>query len=188
MSDPAQVSADSNSPVLEGKHTDKKEWARFFARMIDLFLFSLVIEMVLLAIVPDWYESVSALVFSSAIVVFWVVVETFVLLVWGSTPGKIFLKINLRKSDDSSIQFGSAFLRSLRVAWRGLAFGLPLISIFTLLRSCVVLTNDGITSWDRDGGFDVDHKPIGRVRIVLVTIFFLIYFFTVFVLDVFIDL
>ncbi|MBX2881564.1 MAG: RDD family protein [Granulosicoccus sp.] len=187
MSDLAQVSADRQFPVLAGEHIDKKAWARFFARFIDFTLFSLVIEIALLAIVPQWYSSVSDLVLFSGEVVSWILVETLLLLRWGTTPGKKFLKIKLRKSDDSALQFGSTFLRSMRVAWRGLALGLPLIYILALLRSCLVLRSDGITSWDKDGGYEVDHKPIGPVRIALAIIFYLIYC-SLIVLGVFMDL
>jgi len=49
--------------------------------------------------------------------------------------------------------------------------GHPHISLFTLLHAESVLSRDGITSWDREGGFIVRHEKIGVMRTTVAVVF-----------------
>ncbi len=49
--------------------------------------------------------------------------------------------------------------------------GLPIISLITLAVAHKKLLRDGITVWDREGGFVVSHEKIGIVRTVAALLF-----------------
>ena len=65
------------------------------------------------------------------------------------------------------MKYLDAFERCQRVWWRGLATGLPLVSLVTLVEAYLRLKREGISSWDRDGGFVVSHGPIRAYRVLL---------------------
>jgi uncharacterized RDD family membrane protein YckC len=153
--------------------------------MFDIILISFVPEGIYLYLSPENFERASGVIITMVAIVFYVFVETILLSLWGTTPGKSFFKIKLQKSDGTPIRIGEAFLRCLRVSWRGLAFGIPLISLITLMRAWVRLSEEGITSWDSDGGFTVVHERIGRVRLTLIVVF-VVAFFGLSILDYFI--
>jgi hypothetical protein len=70
----------------------------------------------------------------------------------------------LQKADGSLLNFGKACSRSLRVWVQGLAFGLPLISLFTVDMAYRKLKRTGRTKWDKALSCVVIHKRIGPYR------------------------
>lgn len=153
-----------------------RPWIRYWARIFDLFIIGLVPAGLYLLSAPEVAEGASDLLLTIISINLWILVESVLLSTWGTTPGKFLFKIKLGKSDGKPISIGDAFYRSWRVAWRGLALGIPLVSIFTLLRACDRLSTEGTTTWDREGGFTVTHKRIGKVRLTIILVVFTVYF------------
>lgn len=159
-----------------------RPWVRFWARWIDNNLCGINIILTLTIYVPwavgHYLNMVSSIptVISGMLVLFvWIFFETFLLSTWGATPGKWLLGITLRDSEGKRPTFSKAFNRSLSVWWRGLGIGFPLISLFTLINAHGELTNKGITSWDREGGFVISHKKIGYLRFILTILLFIVF-------------
>jgi uncharacterized RDD family membrane protein YckC len=105
----------------------------------------------------------------------WVFVEALLLSTWGTTPGKWLLGTWVADSMGNRLSFSYALSRSFSVWFMGLGFGLPLVSIITLIASYVKLTREGLTAWDRDGQFAVVHERIGAVRVTVVALLFLVF-------------
>lgn len=100
-------------------------------------------------------------------------VEAFLLAVVGTTPGKSLLRVEISRADGRSAGLKDAFLRSFSVWFRGLGIGgIPVVVVFTMIIAYNKLKTDGITSWDREGGFIVSHKNIGWRRILIITLLF----------------
>jgi uncharacterized RDD family membrane protein YckC len=68
---------------------------------------------------------------------------------WGSTAGKWMFRLKVRNAQGGRLTFGQALAREVRVAFWGLAFGLPFVSLLMLALSHSDLDNDGATRWDR---------------------------------------
>jgi uncharacterized RDD family membrane protein YckC len=150
---------------------------RFWARTFDLSLFTVVVGLVFGALFPSAFsERSSELVLNMIILFSWVFVESFLLSVFGTTPGKALFKTRLLLSGSDSIPFVFAFYRSLKVWWRGLGAGFLIITWITLLHADTVLSRDSITSWDKELGFVVVHKKIGATRVVIAVIWFAMFF------------
>lgn len=103
-------------------------------------------------------------------------VEALLLSTWGTTPGKALLQVRLRQKDGAKLGYGAAWQRSLWVLVRGMGVGIPIIAIFTMLNARRTLVEQGETSWDRTGDFQVTHGDIrgwriGLAVLVLVTTF-----------------
>ena len=73
------------------------------------------------------------------------------------------------ESSGEPLGLGQAWWRSWAVA-RGLAMGMPFFSLFTMGSAYLSLTKVGIATWDRDGGFTVEHGRLGFFRIALLVV------------------
>jgi hypothetical protein len=95
---------------------------------------------------------------------------------FGTTPGKSLFRTRLVFGRSQSIPYSMALTRSFKVWWRGLGAGLPFVNFLTLINADNRLTEDSITSWDREGGFAVTHEKIGIPRLVVATICLCLFF------------
>jgi uncharacterized RDD family membrane protein YckC len=76
--------------------------------------------------------------------------------VWAATPGKMLLKMRVISIDRSAITLGQAAQRSALLWIRGLAFGIPILSLVTAAVSMRrVARGTGKTSWDDMARTDV---------------------------------
>jgi hypothetical protein len=167
-----QVHEPPQSSVLQ-----VRPWVRYWARMFDITAYTIVVTLAIGVLFPKVFsEEGNDFAFGFLTLLSWIFVESFLLSVFGTTPGKAFFKIRLSVEDGGSIPFIFAFYRSLRVWWRGLGAGVPFVAVFTLWHAETVLSRDGITSWDRELGFRVSHEHVGSARTVTAVIWFTIWF------------
>jgi hypothetical protein len=145
--------------------TKPRPWIRYWARMIDITVFGMLLGVGLVVFMPA-VIALPEIFFSMLILLSWVLVESVILTLGGTTPGKWLLRIELTASAGQP-DFLAWLVRSFTVWWQGLGVGFPLVSLFTLAYSHKCLLRDGVTSWDRDGGFVVTHGRIGAVRIAV---------------------
>ena len=157
------------------KVASSRPWIRFIGRMFDYAWFALVL---------GWFLAVFGLSVEQApfgimiIPFLWIFVETLLMGTWGSTPGKWMIATRVKRKDNRKLSFKDAVYRSLSVWWLGLAAGIPIISLVTMVVACVKLSNTGKTTWDRSGEFTVQHQKMGTFRIIGLIIFFLAFFWT----------
>ena len=162
---------DSNEAPAESV-AQVRPWVRYWARIFDLTLYAFVFAILIGMVLPaTTLEKINNLALQMLILFAWVFVESLLLAVVNTTPGKALFRIHLRLQGCDSIPFLNAFYRSLRVWWRGWGTGFPLVSIFTLWHAEFVLSRDGITSWDKEGGFQVRHEKIGVFRVTVGVVF-----------------
>ena len=164
----------STSRELETQNP--RPWVRYWARMLDVYLFAIVLGLTLGIFVPEILDTVNDYVFGVIIIVSWVFVESTLLVVCGTTPGKAFFKVRLRKSDGSDISISDALSRSVHVSGEGMGAGIPIASLITLCLSYNEIQAEGQTPWDRNTGFRVVHEKIGWIRVSLIILFFSLFF------------
>lgn len=166
-----------------------RPWMRFFARLVDWNLYAIVVGPIMIAIdplalsVPEIGASDSdgsgfgQYLFFPLILFTFVFVEPLMLSAWGTTPGKAFLKIRLRKKDGSRLNYQTALNRSWEVWIRGSGLGIPIVFVFVMLLAGIKLSKRGITSWDEAGGYRVSHKVIGpnRTMVLMLLTLFVVY-------------
>lgn len=153
-----------------------RPWVRYWARMFDIYAFSLVCGIVLGIITPKFFEKANDLALGMIVVFTWIFVEALLLSSFQTTPGKWLFKTKVALTSGMPIGFSQALSRSLKVWWRGLGTGFPIAMLITLIIADKRLTRDGITSWDRDEGFTVKHETIGVPRVLAAIAFFIVYF------------
>jgi uncharacterized RDD family membrane protein YckC len=152
-----------------------RPWVRFWARQFDLLLFGVFfvgpaafvagrINPPLASFAKEAPGEFQA--FLAVVATFmWAVVESELLAANGTTPGKSLFKVRIAHPNYATIPFEAALTRSLKVWFRGLALGFPLINLLTMAYARDKLERDGSTSWDKEGGFVVRHERIGAVRV-----------------------
>jgi len=147
-----------------------RPWIRYFARMVDLFLFSFMVGIVLALYAPIMAALPNSLL-TVGILFAWIFQESVLLANCGTTPGKWFFKIKVRNARGQKLTFSEALNRSFGVWIKGMGAGVPLLNLITLLSSRSQLKRDGITAWDEEGGFIVTHGKIGVFRSAVVAVF-----------------
>jgi len=144
-----------------------RPWVRYWARMIDLYLFVFTLGMLVELKNPGLLDSPGS---EQGITLLgllgWVFTEAGLLSTFGTTPGKALLNIRLvpPSLEGDRAPYATALTRSLRVWWRGLGAGIPLVTLVTLLVAHRKLRRNGASSWDIDGGWRTVHRPVGFVR------------------------
>jgi hypothetical protein len=88
----------------------------------------------------------------------WVPVEAYLLGRSGRTPGKRLLGLQVTRLDGSPPEMSQAAARSISVWVRGLALGLPIVSLLTAADGYSRLTRSGRTSWDMSLGLKVTQR------------------------------
>lgn len=149
-------------------------WRRYFAKTIDYFLYSMVVNIIVMAlIVYNLDESVQyaylELIEIQALYAvlsnfYWFVAEVFVLGVSGTSPGRWLYNIHIRNNDGLRLGFSESVQRSASLYFKGLGLGLPVIILITSLLSYNKLTKDGITSWDAEQKLRVSHGKMSVLR------------------------
>lgn len=94
---------------------------------------------------------------------------------WGTTPGKALLRVAVRKSDGSKLNYSEGLNRVFKVWLRGMGLGIPLFTLFAQLNAYNKLTKNGITSWDQEGGIQVMHQKVGFMRVLVALALFFVF-------------
>ena len=166
-------SPDASRHGVEPVDAVPRPWRRFFARYFDLSVFVLVTSVGLGLLFPELFNGGHSgnasdkgfdYLYSILILAIYSVVEAVWLNAFGGTLGKRLYGISITRPTYTQIGFKSALQRSMAVYVRGLAFGIPLFSLFTLASAYRSLGRNGKTSWDQDFGFSIFHKRVSAFR------------------------
>ena len=180
MNRPVSEQLSHESISIEGHSSSEakfsvRPWVRYWARLFDLYVFSIILGFVLGAIAPRFVETTNEIVFAMILLFIWIFVESLLLSTFQTTPGKWLFKTNLKVESGKQIDFSQALTRSIKVWWRGLGTGFPIASLVTLIIAYNNLNRGGITSWDRDAGIAVVHEKIGASRVFVAITFFIVF-------------
>lgn len=175
--------------ILKGEQAyfQSEPWPRFIARLMDTYVFSLVVGVIFTIFNSFIFDllNIQASYGLTSIVILWIVagvmfliIEALLLSTVGTTPGKFLMGVRINKKIGQSITFSEAMKRTWSVWFRGLGLNIPLITLFTLISSYQHLSREGITSWDEKGQFVVVTEPMGTIRTLISVVFFLYIFFS----------
>ncbi|SBV37673.1 Putative membrane protein/domain protein (modular protein) [uncultured Stenotrophomonas sp.] len=160
-------------PRVEASVPQVRPWVRYWARMFDIYLASIVAGFAIGILNPNAFnEKGSDQLFALVVIFAWVFIEAIFLSTVGTTPGKWLFKTRIVPPHGGTLDYSTALSRSFKVWWRGLGIGFPLASLITLIVAHGKLTKNGITTWDRDDGFTITHERIGVLRVLVAIVFF----------------
>jgi hypothetical protein len=169
---PGPINEESVQQALE-----VRPWVRFWARMFDVALFSLPAGFLIGMLFPNAFlEPGSDQLLGLLLLFLWVFVEAALLSTFGTTPGKSLFKITLIKTTKAGFDYGDGLSRSLKVWWRGLGIGFPIVHLITMIIAYSKLSRNRRTSWDADEGIIVQHGSVGPLRVLFAIAFFTVFF------------
>jgi uncharacterized RDD family membrane protein YckC len=155
-------------------------WHRYFARGYDLLISGLLIPLLLLPafiLAANMGFNVNYLVIGFLSLFIYIFIEAGLIALFGTTLGKWAFGITILTIEGKKLTYLQGLRRSFGVWIKGLGLGLPIVALITQLASYSKLTDFGITSWDKKGGFEVHHKGISKLRAgVLIVLYFVLYF------------
>ena len=153
-----------------------RPWVRYWARTLDICLFSFPIGLLLGIFAPRFTMQIgNDYLFGIVSIFIYVFIEALLLSTFGTTPGKWLFRINLAHASGKSISYSQGLARSLKVWWRGLGICFPIVCLVTQIIANERLKRFGITSWDREGGFVLSHEKIGIGRILVAIVILFIF-------------
>lgn len=148
-------------------------WRRWFARVFDYLFFILLLQ-VFTRITPFKLTSLHPNFF--VITLFcWVFIETVLIHLMGTTPGKWLLSMQVADHEGKLLSWRDSLNRSLSVWWLGMGAGLPLVCLVTMIVAAVKLSNNGVTSWDKREAYQVQRGKLHPLKIVLYILTLLCY-------------
>lgn len=132
-------------------------WRRFFARWLDLFLYSLVWTavgaLVLRINLPDIW--IIKLMNSYLDYLTMMVVEPVLLSTWGYTPGKWIFGLQVRGRDGGKISWGDAMNRTWLVFAKGEGYGIPIYNLYRNYKSYKACVDCETLPWEEDCGYAI---------------------------------
>jgi hypothetical protein len=95
--------------------------------------------------------------------------EAIALGLFGRTPGKALLGLEVRRRDGGRPGLLTGVRRAREVFVRGLGLGIPLVNLIAIVASGARLINKGATSWDERLGLETRAETLDarRVQIAL---------------------
>ncbi len=136
-------------------------WARFWARAVDLgvggnLLLTLLILPWVYGLPREGYLMQTVLGSLS-----WMIVETLMLAMFGTTPGKWLFDIQVQTPGGDLPRYWVAVRRCAAVFVWGLGVGIPLLGFPAMIASYNRLMAEGQTAWDRATGLTVVQRGSG---------------------------
>ena len=153
-----------------------RPWVRYWARLFDNLLYSIVMGFTLAIFVYLFVPSLiflleNRIVIAIILIITWLFVEAFLLSTWGTTVGKWLLGTSVRDTAGNKLSFNAALKRSIQVLVNGQFLRIPIVCLFGMLRSYSQLRGEwGKTSWDMAGGYVVRHKKLNIFGVLIIII------------------
>ncbi|WP_462408681.1 RDD family protein [Neobacillus sp. Marseille-QA0830] len=166
---------DQDTPKFTGTQAKAdpkgKPFVRFLARLFDLSVFSLILMALVSIFSPKLIMESSHILFFIASLVLYILVEAFILSLFGNTLGKTLLHTKLKTVDGQPIHFLTALKRSLFVNTAGLGLGVPILNVICSVISYFDLKKHKSSQWDKHFGTVVLYGPVSWPRILMVSLF-----------------
>lgn len=150
---------------------------RYFARMLDLFIYETFVSIVVAILVPATSVFTSILLFVLPLVcMLWI--EPWLLHHFHTTIGKFVFGLTVTHTDDSPLTYTEGFERTKKILFWGLGFDIPLIRLFALGFSfyrCINAKEQPWSVFDTKLVVKNDSKNRYLLLIIVVVVCFLIH-------------
>lgn len=169
------------APARKGAWTDRRphQWRRYFARMLDNLTIGVVVWSTIAAVAYSVEPEAAQRFFglfqkpiygqvldAMATLAVMIPVNAAMIGLTGLSPGKWVFGIRVLR-DGKPIGPLAGFTREIRVWLMGIAAGVPLISLFTLITAFTHLGEYKATVWDEQQGNTVVHRNVNVLQVLL---------------------
>ena len=175
---PGAGPAQSGELLRPGDRADlsqRRPFVRYAARMLDMAIFSFPL-LAIASVFGVHLRPDHTVMLELFLLALYVPVEALLMASFGTTPGKVFMRLRVVREDGQPLTLSTTLNRAVMVWWRGWGIGVPLVSFVVRIIAFGKLVSEGKTTWDRDLQLRVIHQPVGVVR-ALIAIFLLLFLF-----------
>lgn len=143
-------------------------WRRFFARILDLFVYRIA-WMLFLAMVMNVQVTFRGTIesffdiFISLLLMLGI--EPLLLSIFGTTLGKWIFGIRIYNNDGGKLSYQDAFIRTRRALWRGMGTGLPIYILWREFKSYQEYAKGTVLEWEYDSEMVVKDKANWRIGV-----------------------
>ncbi|MBK6939468.1 MAG: RDD family protein [Planctomycetes bacterium] len=164
-------------PRVEVEHKETRPiagpWRRWLARSIDvawtMSALSFAIYFVLGATQSELLSKVTTPMGQQVVAVFLMpialLLDAVLFAVFGNTLGKALLGVKVLNADGTKPAFGDFVARNVRVWIAGYGLGIPLVTLFTMVRQHGRVKAGRAASYDASSARRVEGSPIGALRV-----------------------
>lgn len=144
-------------------------WGRYWAKMIDLYLFGLVFGVTFPAVVRSITAETGTLGWIALTAMVYPLVEGLAICAFGTTLGKSVFQISVLREDGSRLSLGQSVRRSYGAWLHGAWLGAPLIGLVAMMNAYRDYSTDRVTRWDLRaevvGQFELGPRARGERRL-----------------------
>lgn len=141
-------------------------WRRYFARSIDIGLYSCLVACLVLIVLrwPARNDLIINTFYFMTTCIIMLFIEPLLLSSVGTTPGKWIFGLVLRSRGGNKLTYFDAIFRTFYVIAHGYGFGIPFYKLYRNYKSYRTCADGQELSWDE--GFSYDLKDTKSVRMV----------------------
>lgn len=155
----------------EAEMLKPRPWLRYFARYIDTYIGGFAVVYAWSYIHPSSYSAIATNIndylLGAVLYGIWLFVEALIISISGTTPGKWLFNIYVLDKTGNKLNYNTALARSFMVFYRGMGLGIPIISLFTLIKAYDKVTTNVFASWDIDCGTVAIKKKSNMPKIIV---------------------
>lgn len=160
----------STPPPIPTSTEEAKRFPRFFARIFDVWWETMLVGFFLGSVLSTYSASFAKWILFSpyAEQIFGVlclpialVMDAAIYKIFGNTPGKALLGIQIRHSNGERLELDQYLGRNFSMWWYGLAAGVPFINLITMSNQGDRLNKGEPASYDEPCGYMVTARPVG---------------------------
>lgn len=160
---PTELVDSTEDETLRERHAGR----RFWARMLDLHFYGGAWWLLMWLSGRDLELLYTEAWTRMLLFVPWFIIETLLIHRFATTPGKWLLNIKVLNLDGSKLSLRASILRSVRILFMGIGFGIDLLMLLCMTLSWIGVQKLGRPLWDRVGGHFVDTQPLNRYKVML---------------------
>lgn len=155
-------------PLLPEKISITVMFRRFGARVIDfslsLLLFAVLLRLTGFKLDPQSEEPISAWLFLAQFAPA-LILEGILIHLYGRTPGKILMALQVETREGSRLGLGASVTRSMRVWVLGLGMGMPHFAFIGHVVALWMMKKKGAPIWDFLTGYRVKAAELSSLRL-----------------------
>lgn len=150
---------------------EARPWPRFWSRLLDLSIWITVVGSTAGLLFTDFvmlpaFQGSGVGLFGVVLLPFALALDALTLALVGNTPGRALVGLRVERLDGERVTIMQALSRNAQIWIFGMAFGIPIIALFTYNNNSSKLNSGKQTSWDEAIGTRVYNISNSMVRTV----------------------
>lgn len=176
-----EKSADSKTDYFSVKKDKLPQvyspWRRFFARILDISIYSLLFDSVLVFLfnmITSNRNILESLLYTAMVTIIMLLMEPLLLMKFGTTPGKALLGLEVSTPEGNKLSYAEGFRRTFGVVRYGLGFEIPIYNIIRSYKSYKSLEEKETLPWDEEIAYTMKDEKSYRNGLYIGAMIFLI--------------